>query len=260
VRQLGCNADGKRYPNKDEDCRKSIDPRASGYCECGDDASVDQLVTHRPGRMLGSEDPNAEVRYMVVVSEELQRRALERAFELEFDLVAHLDGGEIAFKPLASHPRPLGVGAPIAAQVRKLIRASCDADAAAAAAEGIVCGPASDEAAGDEAAGEAAPAPRRSASETMSLEGTPPSWSEDDESASLSPFSRAATFEAELCKFALPDTAPALLAQDPLAGFTGLLTLLTLSAFMLAVASVKIRGFCKFCKPAWEVPQLLIHT
>mmetsp|Transcript_5361 Transcript_5361/g.17244 ORF Transcript_5361/g.17244 Transcript_5361/m.17244 type:complete len:705 (+) Transcript_5361:32-2146(+) len=31
-----------------------------GYCECGDDASVDQLVTHRPGRMLGSEDPNAE--------------------------------------------------------------------------------------------------------------------------------------------------------------------------------------------------------
>jgi len=147
---------------------------------------------------------------MVVVSEELQRRALERAFELEFDLVAHLDGGEIAFKPLASHPRPLGVGAPIAAQVRKLIRASCDADAAAAAAEGIVCGPASDEAAGDEAAGEAAPAPRRSASETMSLEGTPPSWSEDDESASLSPFSRAATFEAELCETseARPGHAP----------------------------------------------------
>ena len=51
-----------------------------------------------------------------------QRRALERAFELEFDLVAHLDGGEIAFKPLASHPRPLGVGAPIAAQARRLIR------------------------------------------------------------------------------------------------------------------------------------------
>ena len=94
--------------------------------------------------------------------------------------------------------------------MRKLIRASCDADAAAAAIEGVVCGPASDkaagdeaagdEAAGDEAAGEAAPALRPSASETMSLEGTPPSWSEDDESASLSPFSRAATFEAMLCE------------------------------------------------------------
>ena len=81
--------------------------------------------------MLRSEDPNAEVRYMVVINEALQRRALERAFEREFDLVAHLEhttgkGGTISFRPLATHPRPMGVGAPIAALIRASIRAACN--------------------------------------------------------------------------------------------------------------------------------------
>lgn len=31
----GCSADGTREPNKDQTCRALIDPRSSGYCECG---------------------------------------------------------------------------------------------------------------------------------------------------------------------------------------------------------------------------------
>ena len=103
-----------------------------GYCECAADVSVDQLVTGRPGRMLKSSDANAEVRYMVTIEEERQRLALERAFDLKFDLVAHFDEGRVVFKPLASSPRPLGTGSPIATEVRTCIRKACQADAEAA--------------------------------------------------------------------------------------------------------------------------------
>jgi hypothetical protein len=103
-----------------------------GYCECAADSSVDQLVASRPGRMLKSPDPNAEVRYMVTIAEERQRAALERAFELEFDLVAHLEEGRVLFRPLASAPRSIGTGLPIATEVRRRIREACEADADAA--------------------------------------------------------------------------------------------------------------------------------
>jgi len=107
-----------------------------GYCECAIDVSVDQLVTSRPGRMLRSADANAEVRYMVIIEEARQRQALERAFDLEFDLVAHRNPatGALEFLPLATDPRAAGLGRPIAAELRRRIRAACEADAAELAA------------------------------------------------------------------------------------------------------------------------------
>ena len=48
-----------------------------GYCICSDHTkSVDQLVTGRPGKMMRSSDPNAELRYLVEVDEEWQARVL----------------------------------------------------------------------------------------------------------------------------------------------------------------------------------------
>jgi hypothetical protein len=65
-----------------------------GYCHCAEGASVDQLVRSRPGCLLRSADPSAELRYLVEVSEASQRRVLERAFEGDFDsvLVLRRDG------------------------------------------------------------------------------------------------------------------------------------------------------------------------
>jgi 3-dehydroquinate synthetase len=62
-----------------------------GYCNCSSaTASVDQLVVQRPGRMLRSRDPNAELRYLVEVDESLQASVIRRAWHGEFDLVADL--------------------------------------------------------------------------------------------------------------------------------------------------------------------------
>jgi 3-dehydroquinate synthetase len=69
-----------------------------GYCNCSDPKkSVDQLVTCRPGKMLGSDDPNAEIRYLVEVDEEWQGNVLAKAFDGYFDKVADLQQGEIKF-------------------------------------------------------------------------------------------------------------------------------------------------------------------
>ena len=69
-----------------------------GYCNCSDPKkSVDQLVTCRPGKMLGSGDPNAEIRYLVEVDEEWQGNVLAKAFDGYFDKVADLQQGEIKF-------------------------------------------------------------------------------------------------------------------------------------------------------------------
>lgn len=46
----GCSADGDRVPSKDQRCEQRIDPRASGYCECGDGH-----VVRKPGCDLGEE-------------------------------------------------------------------------------------------------------------------------------------------------------------------------------------------------------------
>lgn len=69
-----------------------------GYCNCSDSKkSVDQLVTCRPGKMLRSDDPNAEVRYLVEVDEDWQGDVLAKAFNGHFDKVADLQDGEIKF-------------------------------------------------------------------------------------------------------------------------------------------------------------------
>eukprot|EP00441_Pelagodinium_beii_P007495 CAMPEP_0197703798 /NCGR_PEP_ID=MMETSP1338-20131121/125614_1 /TAXON_ID=43686 ORGANISM="Pelagodinium beii, Strain RCC1491" /NCGR_SAMPLE_ID=MMETSP1338 /ASSEMBLY_ACC=CAM_ASM_000754 /LENGTH=845 /DNA_ID=CAMNT_0043287697 /DNA_START=105 /DNA_END=2643 /DNA_ORIENTATION=+ len=57
-----------------------------GYCKCSPGNSVDQLVRERPGCLLRSSDPSAELRYLVEVSEEAQREVLQRAFEGDYDL------------------------------------------------------------------------------------------------------------------------------------------------------------------------------
>jgi hypothetical protein len=56
-----------------------------GYCACGTDMSVDQLVKNRPGCLLRSADPSAELRYLVEVSEDSQRMVLSKAFDGEYD-------------------------------------------------------------------------------------------------------------------------------------------------------------------------------
>lgn len=66
-----------------------------GYCKCREDSSVDQLVRERPGCLLRSDDPDAELRYLVEVTEDSQRAVLERAFDCEFDKVAILKGEQL---------------------------------------------------------------------------------------------------------------------------------------------------------------------
>lgn len=69
-----------------------------GYCQCSDPSkSVDQLVTCRPGKMLASMDPNAEVRYLVEVDEEWQKNVLEKAFEGYFDRSVDLVNDSLVF-------------------------------------------------------------------------------------------------------------------------------------------------------------------
>jgi hypothetical protein len=71
-----------------------------GYCNCSDPKkSVDQLVEIRPGKMLRSADPNAEIRYLVEVDEDWQADVLGKAFDGYFDKVADLQNGEISFIP-----------------------------------------------------------------------------------------------------------------------------------------------------------------
>lgn len=97
-----------------------------GYVECADcTKSVDQLVTRRPGQMLRSDDSNAEVRYLVTVDEAWQQSVLERAFDMEFDNVAHLEpsSGTITFAPLATRPRPPADSAAVADALRRRISA-----------------------------------------------------------------------------------------------------------------------------------------
>jgi len=68
-----------------------------GYCKCAAGSSVDQLVRNRPGCLLRSSDPSAELRYLVEVSEESQRAVLEKAFDGAYDRVlrAQLDGDTV---------------------------------------------------------------------------------------------------------------------------------------------------------------------
>ncbi len=69
-----------------------------GYCKSSDPKkSVDQLVASRPGKMLASKDPNAEIRYLVEVDEEWQGKVLGQAYDGFFDKVADLEDGEIKF-------------------------------------------------------------------------------------------------------------------------------------------------------------------
>ena len=105
-----------------------------GYCQHRDN-SVDQLVAGRPGRMLRSKDPAAELRYLVEVDEALQREMLTRAFEGEFDLVADLRGGELAFVPYAEG-RMVTCSADVAAHIHASIHTmyrEADVDEVAAA-------------------------------------------------------------------------------------------------------------------------------
>ena len=91
---------------KDEFCEKVLQvvrrDNKRGYCNCSDpQKSVDQLVTCRPGKMLKSDDPNAEVRYLVEVDEEWQKNVLELAFDGYFDKVADLQDGKLRFRSSA---------------------------------------------------------------------------------------------------------------------------------------------------------------
>ncbi len=91
---------------KEEFCEKVLQvvrrDNKRGYCNCSDPTkSVDQLVTCRPGKMLRSDDPNAEVRYLVEVDEEWQKKVLEKAFDGYFDKVADLRDGKLTFQSAA---------------------------------------------------------------------------------------------------------------------------------------------------------------
>jgi 3-dehydroquinate synthetase len=91
---------------KEEFCEKVLQvvrrDNKRGYCNCSDPKkSVDQLVTCRPGKMLRSDDPNAEVRYLVEVDEDWQKNVLEKAFDGYFDKVADLQNGKLTFQSSA---------------------------------------------------------------------------------------------------------------------------------------------------------------
>jgi hypothetical protein len=74
-----------------------------GYCACSARTSVDQLVTGRLGKMMRSNDANAELRYLVEVEEDWQRRVLCMAFDGVFDKAADLDAdGKLIFVPSAT--------------------------------------------------------------------------------------------------------------------------------------------------------------
>jgi len=71
-----------------------------GYIVCDDcTKSVDQLVTGRIGKMMRSTDKNAELRYLVEVDEDWQKRVLGMAFDGKFDKVADVDDeGKLRFR------------------------------------------------------------------------------------------------------------------------------------------------------------------
>jgi 3-dehydroquinate synthetase len=105
-----------------------------GYCNSNDPKkSVDQLVTSRPGKMLASPDPNAEVRYLVEVDEEWQRDVLAKAFDGTFDNVADLHDGKLAFVPSSRNQQRTkselrSSSVEVAAHIRKGLLAAYIAD------------------------------------------------------------------------------------------------------------------------------------
>eukprot|EP00434_Breviolum_minutum_P043942 symbB.v1.2.039191.t1/scaffold6396.1/size18434/1 len=92
-----------------------------GYCKCREDSSVDQLVRERPGCLLRSDDPDAELRYLVEVTEDSQRAVLERAFDCEFDKVAILKGAELHLVSRNEHSSAEGDQTQTATALRGLI-------------------------------------------------------------------------------------------------------------------------------------------
>ena len=91
---------------KEEFCEKVLQvvsrDNKRGYCNCCNPRkSVDQLVTSRPGKMLRSDDPNAEIRYLVEVDKDWQKQVLELAFDGYFDKIADLQNGELCFHSAA---------------------------------------------------------------------------------------------------------------------------------------------------------------
>jgi len=104
-----------------------------GYCKSSDKSkSVDQLVTRRPGKMLASPDPNAEIRYLVEVDEDWQRSVLDKAFDGYFDKVADLQNGELTFVPTESVTRKSELKSEstvVAAHIRSCILSAYQADA-----------------------------------------------------------------------------------------------------------------------------------
>ncbi len=91
---------------KEEFCERVIKvvrrDNKRGYCKSSDPSkSVDQLVTDRPGKMLRSDDPAAEIRYLVEVDEEWQKAVLEKAFDGYFDRVADIRDGKLVFPSAA---------------------------------------------------------------------------------------------------------------------------------------------------------------
>ena len=103
-----------------------------GYCVSSDKSkSVDQLVTQRPGKMLASADPNAEIRYLVEVDEDWQRNVLDKAFDGYFDKVADLRNGDLTFVPTESITRKNKLqssSVDVAAHIRSSILSAYQAD------------------------------------------------------------------------------------------------------------------------------------
>jgi 3-dehydroquinate synthetase len=93
-----------------------------GYCKCAAGCSVDQLVQGRPGSLLRSDDPSAELRYLVEVSEDSQRDVLMDAFEGHFDNVLVAEGpGQLSHVPHAQASKRDAAYA--AEELRVLLRA-----------------------------------------------------------------------------------------------------------------------------------------
>jgi hypothetical protein len=74
--------------------------------------------------LLRSENPNADIRYLVEVDEEWQGDVLAKAFEGHFDMVADLQGEELKFIPTSQMRSLKSQSKDVARQIRsKLLNA-----------------------------------------------------------------------------------------------------------------------------------------
>jgi len=100
-----------------------------GYCKCGEGQSVDQLVRCRPGKLVRSSDPSAELRYLVEIGEDAQKVVLEKAFDGEYDRVLLGSGDDTLSLGVRGDASKAATSSELACALTKLVRSLYQQDA-----------------------------------------------------------------------------------------------------------------------------------